>query len=286
MKAGHAMSQEKLVYRNVNRQEEFLQAARTISQKISSIEGVVGILATGGIARGYCDDFSDLDLIVYANDDKVVEIASYIAVGWLIYKNIALDTPVESYEQALQADSPSDHWSQVMRWDRQNATLLFDSDNRVRDLLRVKLVYPEWERQQLLKECAGKVEEYLVTGFDMWEQRGSVVNLAHLLGTATEWLVRWIYAKNSKFQPYLSKWLFYYLENGQIPEAEFFDVIRKPFTGPMTTLKDARLIRDDLLDLRGKIGLGFRFKMTAEVFKQCRDNWELASDKTKSYLSW
>jgi len=54
-------------YRALNRVEEFRRAAETISGKIASIEGVVGILATGGIARGYCDDLSDLDIIVFAD---------------------------------------------------------------------------------------------------------------------------------------------------------------------------------------------------------------------------
>jgi len=286
MKARHAMSQEKHVYRNDNRRDEFLQAAKVVSKKISTIEGVVGILATGGIARGYCDDYSDLDLIVYANEEKVVEIGNYIAIGWLMYKNIGLDTPVESYEKALQADSPSDYWSQVMRWDRQNSILLFDSENRIRDLLRAKLVFSERERQQLQKEYADKVEEYLVHSFDMWEQRGTLVNLADLLITSTKYLIQWIYASNGKFQPYLPKWLFYYLENGQVPEAEFFDIIQKPFVGPITTAEEARQIRDELLDLCGKIGIRFRFGTINEVFQHCRYNWEQASARTKHYLSW
>ncbi|MCX7004741.1 MAG: hypothetical protein NTV22_15920 [bacterium] len=280
------MSHEKLVYRNENRQAEFLQAATAVAQKISTIEGVVGILATGGIARGYCDAYSDLDLVVYATEDKVAEIGNYIAVGWLMHKNIGLDTPVESYEQALRADAPSAYWSQVMRWDRQNAIVLFDSANRIRDLLRAKLVFPVQERLQLQQEYADKVEEYLVHSFDLWEQRGALVNLADLLISATKYLIQWIYARNGKFQPYLSKWLFYYLENGQVPEAEFFATIQKPFVGPITTAKEARQIRDELLDLCGKIGLAFRFGTINEVFQHCRCNWEQASAKTKHYLSW
>jgi hypothetical protein len=280
------MSPEKIIYRNTNRHDEFLQAARIIAKKISTIEGVVGILATGGIGRGYCDDYSDLDLIVYANDEKVLDIGNYIAIGWLMYKNIDLDTPVESYEQALRANSPSDHWSQVMRWDRQNSILLFDSENRIRDLLKAKLVFPERERQQILKECTQEVEEFLVYSFDMWEQRGSVVNLADLLITSAKWLIQWIYAKNGKFQPYLPKWLFYYLENGQVPEAEFFELIKKPFIGPISTVEEARQIRDELFALCGKIGLGFRFETIDEAFQYCRNQWENASAETKHYLSW
>lgn len=280
------MPQEKLVYRNDNRRDEFLRAAEAVSKKIATIEGVVGILATGGIARGYCDDYSDLDLIVYAHEEKVAEISGYIAVGWLMYKNISLDTPVESYEQARRADSPSDFWSQVLRWDRQNSILLFDTENRIRDLLRAKVVFPEQERRQLQKEYAEAVEEHLVHSYDMWERRGAPVNLADLLITSTKYLIQWIYARNGKFQPYLPKWLFYYLENGQVPEAKYLDIIRKPFVGPITTAEEARRMHDELLDLCAKIGLEFRFGTIDEVFEYCRRNWEQASAKTKHYLSW
>jgi len=66
------------------------------------------MLATGGIGRGYSDDYSDLDLIVYADHKKVKENRKYIAVVFLRYKNIKLDTPVESYEKALNQKSPSE----------------------------------------------------------------------------------------------------------------------------------------------------------------------------------
>jgi predicted GH43/DUF377 family glycosyl hydrolase len=72
---------KKVKYKGKNRYKEFLAAAKIISKKTSKIEGVVGILATGGIGRVYCDDYSDLDLIVYVDDKKVKEIEKYILVG-------------------------------------------------------------------------------------------------------------------------------------------------------------------------------------------------------------
>ncbi len=263
-----------------------MQAAQIIAGKISTINGVVGILGTGGIGRGYCDDYSDLDLIVYADEEKAAEISSYIAVGWLMYKDISLDTPVETYEQALRAGSPSDYWSQVMRWDRQNSILLYDKENKISNLLKKKLVFPEAERKQLLDEYTSKLEEYLVLSYDMWEERGSLANVADLLITSTKYLIQWIYARNGKFQPYLPKWLFYYLENGQVPEADFLDIIQKPFIGPITTLQEARQIRKELLDLCRRMGLDFRFKNVDELFQYCKYNWEETSAKTKRYLSW
>ncbi len=276
----------KTKYKGKNRYAEFLAAAKIISEKISEIESVVGILATGGMGRGYCDDYSDLDLIVYVDHEKVKEIEKYIAVGWLRYKEIELDTPVESYQKALNHKSPSKYWSQVARWDRQNSQILFDTDNRIRDLLKAKLVFPDWEQKRLLREYRQGVEEHLVYNFEMWEKRGDLVNLSDSLIRATEDLVLWIYAKNRRFQPYTPKWLFYYFENDFIPESEYFNIIKRPYLDSTKTAGRARNIRDELLELCEKVGMKIEYKDMGELFAQNRKNWEKASEKTKYYLSW
>ena len=275
-----------LSYKGKNRYKEFLSAAKVISKKISKIEGVVGILATGGIGRGYCDDYSDLDLIVYVDDKRVKKIEKYIAVGSLIYKDIALDTPVESYQRALKHKSPSKYWSQVMRWDRENSQILFDTEHKIENLLKEKLVYPDWEQKKLLKKYNEGVEDHLKYNFEMWEKRGSLINLADSLIKATEYIILWIYAKNKKFQPYLSKWLFYHLENNFVPEAKYSDIIKKVYLNPIKTAVQAKRIRTELIELSKNIGIKFNYENLKDIFKQDGKNWEKALEKTKHYLSW
>ncbi len=277
---------KKVKYKGKNRYNEFLSAAKIISEKVSKIEGVVGILATGGIGRGYCDDYSDLDLIVYVDDKRVKEIEKYIAVGSLIYKDIMLDTPVESYQKVLKYKSPSKYWSQVMRWDRENSQILFDTEHKIENLLKEKLVFPDWEQKKLLKKCSDGVENYLKYNFEMWEKRGSLTNLADSLIKATEYIILWIYAKNKKFQPYLAKWLFYHLENNFVPEAKYSDIIKKVYLNPVKTAVQTKRIRTELIELSKNIGIEFNYKNLKDIFKQDGKNWEKASEKTKHYLSW
>jgi len=277
---------KKVKYKGKNRYKEFLAAAKIISKKISKIEGVVGVLATGGIGRGYCDDYSDLDLIVYVDDKRVKEIEKYIAVGSLIYKNIALDTPVESYQRVLKYKSPSPYWSQVMRWDRENAQILFDTEHKIENLLKEKLVFPDWEQKKLLKKYSDGVEDHLKYNFEMWEKRGSLINLADSLIKATEYIILWIYAKNKKFQPYLPKWLFYHLENNFLPEEKYSDIIKKVYLNPVKTAVQAKRIRTELIELSKNIGIEFNYKNLKDIFKQDGKNWEKTSEKTKHYLSW
>jgi predicted nucleotidyltransferase len=273
-------------YRSRNRYDDFLSAAKIISKKISKIEGVVGILATGGIGRGHCDDYSDLDLIVYVYDEKLKEIEKYIAVGQLRYKEIELDTPVVSYQKALNHKSPSKYWSQVKRWDRENSQILFDPENKIKNLLKEKLVFPDGEQKKLLRRYRQRVEDYLKYNFQLWEKRGNLINLADCLVRATENLVLWIYAKNKKFQPYIPKWLFYHLENNFVPESKYFNIIKKPYLDSVRTVNDARKIRNELLELSEEIGIKFDYQNLEDIFAQNRNNWEKAQEKTKYYLSW
>lgn len=276
----------KVKYRSKDTYNEFLSAAKIISKKVSQIEGVVGILATGGIGRGHCDDYSDLDLIVYVVDRKVREIKKCIAVGNLRYKGIELDTPVESYHRALKHKSPSKYWSQVKRWDRENSKILFDTDDRIKNLLKEKLIFPDWEQKKLLKEHRQEVEGHLKYDFEMWEKRGDLINISDTLIWGTDHLILWIYAKNKKFQPYLPKWLFFYLENDFVPESRYFNIIKKPYMDPIRTIKQTKMIRDELLQLSEKIGIKFDYKDIEDLFAQHKNNWEKASKKTQYYLSW
>ncbi len=276
----------KVAYRGANRYREFLSAAKSIAGKISRIEGVVGILGTGGIGRGYCDDYSDLDLVIYADHSMVREIGKYIAVGGVRYKEIELDTPVESYQRALNKKSPSTYWSQVMRWDRQNSRLLFDTHHRIADLLQEKLVFPDWEQKKLLAAYGEGVDEYVNYNFRLWEKRGRVINLADSLVRAVEHIILWIYAKNKRFQPYTPKWLFYHLENGFVPEAKYFGTLKKAFVSPVVTLAQAGKVRNALIELCKKIGIELESEDLDAVHQEERRNWEEAPAKTKFYLSW
>jgi len=276
----------KVVYQGANRYREFLSAAKIITGKISRIEGVVGILGTGGIGRGYCDDYSDLDLIVYVDHSRVKEIDKYIAVGWLRYKEIDLDTPVESYQKALNQKSPSRYWSQVMRWDRQNSRLLFDTEDRIANLLKEKLVFPDWEQKKLLATYRQNVDEYLNYNFKMWEMRGRVINLVDSLIRAVEHIILWIYAKNKRFQPYLPKWLFYHLENNSVPEAKHFSALKKVYLQPVATVTQARKVRNELIRLCKKVGFKLEYEDLEALHEEERSNWEKAADNTKFYLSW
>ena len=168
----------RLVYKSKNQNRRFISAAKVISDKISCIEGVVGIVAAGGIGRGHSDIYSDLDLVIYADSTRVSAIRKYIAVGFLSYKDISFDTPVESYQKAMRSRVPSTYWNQALRWTMSNSRILYDTKNRIAAMLEKKIIFPEEERRKLMQDNRQETEEILNYIFPTWEFRGEVYNLA------------------------------------------------------------------------------------------------------------
>ncbi len=284
---GFAVScMNELCYKSRNLNPKFRRAAEFIAGKIAAIDGVIGILATGGISRGHSDEFSDLDLIVYAEDAAWREISRYIAIGQLNYKGIDFDIPVESYRRAMNHRVPSPYWSQELRWALQKAIILHDTGNRMATLISQKVVFPESERKKLLHDNHHWADEILNYMYPTWKERGRIHNLAHLLRTAAEHIILWIYARNGLFRPYMRKWPFFYLENNLVPEAIYFPAIKRAYTAPITTRAEADRMRQDLFALCAKIDIDIEPIDWKDVVNKNAANWKNASDKTKQYLSW
>ena len=274
------------VYSGRNRYRTFLKAGRIITEKIARLDGVVGVLGNGAIGRGFGDRFSDLDLVVYAEPEAVKAISRTVSVGWISYKGMDFDIPTLSYERALKAPVPSRFWSQVRRWDHQQARVLYDSNDRLTKLLTQKLIYPDRERQQLLAEYRTEVQEHLVYFPEMWAERGQLYHVVDTLVQAVRCIVRWIYARNRVFEPYPAKWLFYHLETKSVPEYVHLPRLTEVYTQSMSSLKDALELRQRLLRVCGEIGLSWEVNSTAEAQQQSVENWKRVSATTRDILSW
>ncbi|MEE9443002.1 MAG: hypothetical protein V3V99_10095 [candidate division Zixibacteria bacterium] len=274
------------MYKSKNIHSHFRRVGRIVCDKISGIDGVVGIIATGGIARKFSDDFSDLDFFVYADKSKARQIASYIAVGQLCYKDIHFDIPVLSYQRAMRHKVPSNYWSQVIRWTLKYGEIWYDPDGKVKSLLDKKLIFPESEQKLLLNRYHHRVDEILNYIYSTWEARGYIWNLAHLLRRAAENMILWVYVKNELFQPYVTKWLYFYFENNLIPEAKYFSNIRHAFTTPVENQKQAAQLRERLFRLCDKFEMNIKKENLNDVIAKNIQNWEKASDKTKEFLSF
>jgi predicted nucleotidyltransferase len=273
-------------YKGKNRYRTFLKAARIISGKISRLDGVIGVLGTGSIGRKFGDQFSDFDMTVYASDDSVKQLRKLISIGWIEYKGMEYDIPVLSYDKAMRAGVPSKFWSQVQRWHHQNSQILYDTNRRIEKLLKATLIFPERERRKLMTEYHRKIHELLVFFPEMWTERGKLYNIIDSLTQAVYYIVLWIYAKNSQFEPFMRKWLFYHLEMKAVPEHKYLNALTSVYTSHIKTKAEAMKVKDNLLDICAKIGLKWEVYSYAEALERATRNWAKASEETKRLLSW
>jgi len=273
-------------YRGRNRYRTFLKAGRTIAGRIAALDGTVGVLGTGAIGRRFGDRFSDLDLVVYARTDAVRAISRLVSVGWIRYRGMDFDIVVESYERACKAGSPSIYRSQVRRWDVQNSQILHDTDDRVKDLLQAKLVYPDSERRSMMARYQQEVHEYLVFFPELWAERGQLYNVVDALHRAVQSMVLWIYAKNKVFEPYIPKWLFWHCETETVPEHVYLTRLTEIHTTGLRSIAAAMRAREKLLRVCEEIGLTFEVNGFDEARVRALRNWKRTDDATRRILAW
>ena len=273
-------------YHGKNRYRTFLKAGKTITAKIAELDGVVGVLGTGSIGRKFGDYYSDLDLIVYAEKRTRRELARLIEHPLIGCKNMLYDIPVVEYEKALKAPVPSKLWSQVVRWDRSNGEILFDSKGRLRALLEQKLVYPDSEQQKLMARYRRHAHEHVVFYPPMWAERGQLYNVVDSLFRAVEDIVLWIYAKNKLFEPYLIKWLFFHLETGAVPESRYLSALTEVYTKGIRTISAAMRARKRLLQVCEEIGLRWDIYSEEEALERGARRWDELPPESQRLLEW
>jgi len=273
-------------YRGPNRYRTLLKAGRSITGRIARLGGVVGVLGTGALGRRFADRHSDLDLTVYAQAQAVRRLRRLISIGWISCKGVGFDIEVVPFERAQKAGVPSGFWTQVRRWDHQNSQILHDSRGRIEKLLAEKLVYPDAEQKRLLARYRGEVHEHLVFYPELWAERGQLYNVIDALVGAVKNITLWIYAKNRVFEPYAPKWLFYHLENRAVPEHVHLKTLTSVYRRRVTTMAHAMRIRDDLLKLCERIGLGWDVYSAAEAHARAVRNWAKVAAESRQLLSW
>jgi predicted nucleotidyltransferase len=272
-------------YRGVNRFRSFLKAGRTLANKVANLDGVVGVLGTGAIGRGFGDRFSDLDLLVYARREAVASVRQVVSIDWISHRGMDYDIPTLDFDKALAAPAPSKHWSQVVRWDHQCSRVLYDPEGKIGELLRQKLVYPEAEQRRLLARYKQGIHEHLVFSPELWAERGRLYHVIDTLVRGVQQIVLYIYARNKVFEPYIDKWLFFHLETQAVPEFVHLDRLTRVLARPPKDIKQAMRLRADLLDLCGQLGLIYRCYSHAEAREIGEDDWRRASEKTREVLS-
>jgi len=169
-----------------------------------ALSGVVGITLNGGLARGYGDHLSEIDITLYLESKAYEDWKqgnSPIAVGIQRINGALYDIKIINLGQE---DVTS--WSSDARWDASYAKILHDPTNRITPLLEENLQYIP-----IPSDASGVMFgawwHFRLAG-DIWIYRDDPLQAHLMLNQAMTELIKAIYIANGEFIPH-EKWLFH-----------------------------------------------------------------------------
>jgi len=212
---------------------KFSEVAERLVSKISSYEGVSGIVLLGGIARGFTDKFSDLDVTTILGTDDGFLRTKIRDTALAEEKCSGIEIDMELH---LLEDIKSAEWDEIERWEFSKAKIVSDPEGETKEVLTRKLMVPEDFWTEHIAACAEYIEWYccpieesVSTIAEAWVERGDVVSAHHCLNYGVELMLKMIFALNREFLP-PPKWkLFYSYRLRWLPE-EYKELVKEAMT--------------------------------------------------------
>ena len=199
------MRRPKPTVRSSNNHAAFFRQAQVFAKRFAACEEVIGVLLTGGVARGYADRFSEIDLAVYLTRSAFKEwtrsgLAPY-AEGDSCLDGWHVDFDYLCYEDELDAE-----WDHVKRWDRSYSVVLHDPQGWLQEMLARKAGFIDEEKQSLTSRHLILFGEYCCKAVvPSWLHRGDLLAAHHCLNTALDSLIRILFLANDELIPF-DKW--------------------------------------------------------------------------------
>jgi hypothetical protein len=282
------MSRPRPTVHSPNNHTAFFYQAQLFADRFAAHEGVVGVLLTGGVARGYADHFSEIDLAVYltrsAFETWTQGGLSPYAEGDSCLDGWHVDFDYLCYEDELGAE-----WDHVKRWDRSYAVVLDDPQGGMQDMLGRKAVLSNEEKQSLTSRHLILFGEYychLVV--PSWVHRGDLLAAHHCLNTALDSLIRAVFLANDELIPF-DKWtlnLSYTLAwTPSDWERRVEQALLVCEVSPADVERRCMLIRDLLTECREKLvgpshkGLGVIEAQKLEILRVAREKGAMAASE-------
>jgi predicted nucleotidyltransferase len=250
--------------------EQYLQQAQELARRFAVMEGVVGVLLTGGLTFGEADRYSDIDLIVYLRQQSLRTWyfgEAPLPEGESRYRNLRLDVSYLDYEHERERT-----WTTNELWGASRAEVLYDPEGLLSELLEEKLASVGQLADEALN-AAARVRYLIERLVPAWLYRGEALAAHQVLNHAADELVRLIHLLNRQPGPEPG-WDVALLDSlTSTPDALMTDLHEALRTGDLSAA-DASRRRYVLLRLLqscwAKIAPGESFEDRADVVRQSR----------------
>ena len=165
----------------------YRQQAQQLARRFAVMEGVVGVLLTGGLTFGEGDRYSDIDLIVYLRQQSLRTWyfgEAPLPEGESRYHDLRLDVAYLDYERERDRE-----WSPAEQWGASRAEILYDPERLVAELLESKRL----SASQLMTEALDRSTRirFLLEGtVPAWLYRGEALAAHQVITHAVDEVIR------------------------------------------------------------------------------------------------
>ncbi|MFX1390440.1 MAG: DUF4037 domain-containing protein [Promethearchaeota archaeon] len=186
---------------------EMLIDAKKIASELSMEMGVLGITISGGISRGYADDFSEIDLNIYLEEDVYnnwILGMGPVPHGDALWKGKYVDLDFLSLKKEIEEE-----WSLIKKWDASYNKILFDPEGKIEQLFNKKDIFSSREKFECVSEYFEKCMYIGNLVVLQWISRGDPLAANQLINNAISSLISMVFFANDEYPPY-EKWALNY----------------------------------------------------------------------------
>ncbi len=188
--------------RSENRIDEFRKKLERILPILEGVDDLVGITLDGGMARGFVDELSQIDVTLFLGRDgfrRLEEGRFPISTGITGMEGQLCDIKAVDFEHEMNRG-----WAPMELWNLSNAEILHDPEDKIRKLREEKL-----EGGPELATAERKMFSswwYFKLAGDIWIQRGDPVQGSMMMNKAVIDLTKALFIANGEYVPH-EKWL-------------------------------------------------------------------------------
>ncbi len=189
------------------------QIAEALTSKIVQHKDVVGVLYIGGLARGFADKHSDIDVIALLTDKNENLRNRLKQIGSDEQKRTGIDIDLEVH---FFDDFKNRKWTELNKWDFSHAEIAHDPEGRVKHLFKEKLKVSKafWLKRivvfgEYLEWYCCPPEEGVGTMVEAWIDRSDMLSAHYCLNYSIDLIIKIIFALNKEYVP-PQKWRIHY----------------------------------------------------------------------------
>lgn len=199
------MTRPRVVLKTENKISDFLAALQGKLDDFKNLEGVCGITLNGGMSRGYADQFSEIDLVIFLNQDTYNlwnNGKSPVPTGITKFNNYLYDIKLVNLEEEKHKSRDN-----IALWDLSYAKVLYDPSGEIKKLIEDKLNDKprQLQAEGLLFSCWW----YFRLAGDIWIYRGDIAQGHYILNGAVTKLVEALFQVNGEYIPH-EKWIIHF----------------------------------------------------------------------------